>query len=117
MLSPINYLNLLQEKKLVKKFSIEEVKQLASKYDNLMREKLQIQPQKRIMFIASCLLALQDDFFAKTYSMAEDNLAIVDSIITNVERVLKNNRIPDNKVKQICDNTKLIKNYQKLIDL
>lgn len=117
LLSPINYLNLLQKKKLVKKFSIEEVKQLASKYNNLMREKLQIQPQERIMFIASCLLALQDDFFSKTYSMAEDNLAIVDSIITNVERVLENNRIPDNKVKQICNNTKLIKNYQKLIDL
>lgn len=117
LLSPINYLNLLQKKKLVKKFSIEEVKQLASKYNNLMREKLQIQPQERIMFIASCLLALQDDFFAKTYSMAEDNFTIVDAIITNVERVLKNNGIPDNKVKQICNNTKSIKNYQKLIDL
>ncbi len=117
LLSPINYLNLLQQKKLVKKFSIEEVKQLASKYNDLMREKLQIQPQERIMFIASCLLALQNDFFAKTYSMATDNLAIVDDIIINVERVLKNNKIADNKVKQICNNATLIKNYQKLIEL
>ncbi|HEC1759963.1 TPA: SAM-dependent DNA methyltransferase [Campylobacter lari] len=117
LLSPINYLNLIERKKLVKKFSIEEVKQLANKYNNLMREKLQIQPQERIMFIASCLLALQDSFFAKTYSMTGDNLAIVASIITNVKRVLENNGIPDNKVTQICNNTKLIKNYQKLIEL
>lgn len=117
LLSPLNYLNFLEKKKLVKKFSIAEVKQLANKYNNLMREKLQIQPQERIMFVASCLLALQDDFFAKTYSLAGDNLAIADAIITNVERVLKNNKIPDKKVKQICNNARLIKSYQKLLDL
>lgn len=117
LLSPINYLNLLEKKKLVKKFSIEEIKQLANKYNKLMREKLQIQPQERIMFISSCLLALQDEFFVKTYSMAKDNFTIIDSIITNIERVLKNNKIPDKKVNQICNNAKLIKNYQKLIEL
>lgn len=64
LLSHINYLNLLQKKKLTKRFSI-----------------------KRIIVIASCLLVPQDNFFTKIYSMAENNLTIINSIITNVERI------------------------------
>lgn len=116
LLSPINYLNLLESKKLVKKFSVEEIKQLANKYNNIMRE-LNIIPQERIMFIASCLLALQNDFFAKTYNMSADNSALVETLITNVEIVLKNNKIPDKKIQQICANARLIKNYQKMLEL
>lgn len=116
LLSPINYLNIIEKKKLVKKFSVEEIKQLANKYNNLMRE-LTIIPQERIIFIASCLLALQNELFAKTYNMSSDNSALVDMLITNVEIVLKNNKIPDKKIQQICNNARLIKNYQKILEL
>ncbi len=88
LLTPQNYINLLTKKKLVKKFSIEEIKIYASKFNELMRNELQIIPQERIFFIASCLLALQDKTFSNDYQNAVDISALIDNLVSAVERDL-----------------------------
>ena len=118
ILTPLNYIDLLENKKLTRKFSIEEIKVKASHFNKLMREELQIQPQERISFIASCLLALQDAAFMRVYAeLAADNNALIETLIAAVRRVLVSNAIPDNKIAQIINNTNLIKNYARLFEL
>lgn len=117
LITPNNYINLLEKKKLVKKFSINEIKQNANKYNELMRETLKIPAQERIIFVATCLLALQDKHFINSYPSISDNSILTENIISSVKRVLKNNKIPDIKIQQIVNNSQLIKNYQKLLEL
>lgn len=117
LLTPLNYINIILNKQLVKKFSIEEIKVKANLFNNLMRDYLHIQPQERILFIASCLLALQDDYFKKTYNLSTDNISLLDTLITAVERVLKVNHIPTSKVELIINNTKLLQGYSKLLEM
>ena len=117
LLTPQNYINLLTKKKLVKKFSIEEIKIYASKFNELMRNELQIIPQERIFFIASCLLALQDKTFSNDYQNAVDISALIDNLVSAVERVLRKAKINSDKLNMIKANAEQIKNYSKLTDL
>ena len=79
--------------------------------------KIGIIPQKRITFIATCLLALQSDYFLKAYCNASDNNELINNIISTVESVLKNKKIPQAKIEQIINNAKHIKGYKKLSEL
>ncbi len=117
LLTPLNYLDLVEEKRLSRKFSLHEIKSLAKTYNTLMHEKLQIQMQERIMFIASCLLALCDDFFLKTYALNSNNEALIESIIMHVKNVLYKYNLDKDKITQILNEVKLIKSHQKLIAL
>lgn len=58
-----------------------------------MRNELQIIPQERIFFIASCLLALQDKTFSNDYQNAVDISALIDNLVSAVERDLLRERI------------------------
>ena len=117
LLTPQNYINILSKKKLVKKFSIEEIKIYASRFNDLMRNELQIIPQERIFFIASCLLALQDKTFLNNYQNSVDINALIDNLVSAVERVLKKAKINPDKLYMIKINAEHIRNYSKLTDL
>lgn len=116
LLTPLNYVNILTNKQLVKKFSVDDIKLKANLFNELMRDSLNIQPQERILFIASCLLALKDASFQNTYNTISDNKALIDNLISAVSRTLNNSGIPQEKISLILNNSKLIKGYTTLIE-
>ncbi len=115
-LTPQNYLDLIKNQKLVKNFSYIEIKEKAIEFNEHLRNTLKIEPSKRIMFIAGCLLALKDSNFQNCYSNGLNAKQIITLMFGAIQNVLKNHKIPSDKIKNIVDSCQFIKN-NKAIDI
>lgn len=112
ILEPKNYIKLIKGENLQKEYSLEEIRTLAIEMHECLREIKVIEAHKPI-FIAGILIALNDEDFAKSYSLLPSYKAVMSSIQTAIENVLKNSGIKNDRaayIKQVFktlqDNTK-----------
>jgi len=112
ILEPKNYIRLVKGEKLQKDYSLDEIRETAIEMHNCLREVKVVEAHKPI-FIAGILIALSDDDFCKMYSGLPSFKAVMSSIQSAIENVLKNSGIKNDRVayikqvfKTLQDNTK-----------
>ena len=88
ILEPKNYIKLIKGEKLQKDYSLDEIRETAIEMHDCLREIKVIEAHKPI-FIAGILIALSDDDFCKMYSGLPSFKAVMASIQTAIENVLK----------------------------
>lgn len=116
LLTPKNYKDLIEKKKLVKKFSYTEIKEKAIEFNDHLRSELKIEPSKRIMFIAGCLLALKDPTFQQTYSTLPTEI-IISQMTNSIRKVLSSHNIPQVKIDLIVNSCSFIGNYKVILEI
>ena len=112
ILEPKNYIKLIKGEKLQKDYSLDEIRETAIEMHDCLREIKVVEAHKPI-FIAGILIALSDDDFCKMYANLPSFKAVMSSIQTAIESVLKNSGIKSDRaayIKQVFktlqDNTK-----------
>ena len=116
-LTPKNYKDLIDNKKLVKKFSYIEIKEKAIEFNEHLRNTLKIEPSKRIMFIAGCLLALKDSSFQQSYSKGLPTKMIIQQMIQSIKNVLSEHNIPQTKINLITKSCSFIEDYKEINEI
>jgi type I restriction-modification system DNA methylase subunit len=113
ILDPANYLKLVQGKKMERKFSIEEVRELSIEMHERLRE-IKISVKDKPIFIAGILIALQDTNFRNDW----DNISRFDSLISlmlgSIDNVLEYSDIRPGKINTIKASFAKIKTNEKL---
>ncbi len=112
ILEPQNYIELIKGNKLKKAYSLDEIRNTAIDMHNFLRE-IKVTEAHKPIFIAGILIALNDDDFAKSYSMLTSYKAVMQNIQNAIENVLENSEIKSNRISYIkqvfatlLDNTK-----------
>ncbi len=112
ILEPKNYVKLIKGEKLQKEYSLDEIRALAIEMHDALREIKVVEAHKPI-FVAGILIALNDEDFSKSYALLPSYKAVMSSIQTAIENVLKNSGIKSDRavyIKQVFktlqDNTK-----------
>lgn len=112
ILEPKNYIKLVKGEKLQKDYSLNEIRETAIEMHDYLREIKVVEAHKPI-FIAGILIALSDEDFSKSYAFLPSYKAVMSSIQTAIENVLKNSGIKNDRaayIKQVFktlqDNTK-----------
>ncbi len=112
ILEPKNYIKLVKGEKLQKGYSLDEIRETAIQMHDYLREIKVVEAHKPI-FIAGILIALSDDDFCKMYASLPSFKAVMTSIQTAIENVLKSSGIKSDRaayIKQVFktlqDNTK-----------
>lgn len=112
ILEPKNYIKLIRGEKLQKDYSLDKIRETAIEMHECLREIKVVEAHKPI-FIAGILIALSDDDFCKMYSLLPSFRAVMSSIQTAIENVLKNSGIRSDRAsyiksvfKTLQDNTK-----------
>ena len=97
ILEPLNYLNLVEGKKLERKFSLQEIRELSQ----IMHEKLRqikISEKDKPIFIAGMLIALQNADFRNTWNNINSFNSLVKLMIDSIEETLDNSDIKREKI-------------------
>ena len=112
ILEPKNYMELIRGNKLKKAYSLDEIRNTAIDMHNSLRE-IKVTESHKPIFIAGILIALNDEDFAKSYSMLSSYKLVMQNIQNAIENVLKDSDIKSsriNYIKQVFntlqDNTK-----------
>ena len=112
ILEPKNYIKLVKGEKLQKAYSLDEIRETAIEMHDYLREIKVVEAHKPI-FVAGILIALSDDDFCKMYSALPSFRAVMLSIQSAIENVLKKSGIKSDRasyIKQVFktlqDNTK-----------
>jgi len=112
ILEPKNYIKLVKGEKLQKDYSLDEIREMAIEMHDCLREIKVVEAHKPI-FIAGILIALSDDDFCKMYAALPSFKAVMSSIQSAIENVLKSSGIKSDRasyIKQVFktlqDNTK-----------
>ena len=113
ILEPLNYLNLANGKKMERKFSLQEIRELSQ----IMHEKLRtikISEKDKPIFIAGILIALQNaDFRNNWYNINSFN-SLVKLMIDSIEETLDNSDIKREKIEAIKSSFRRIKSNEKI---
>jgi len=112
ILEPKNYIKLVKGEKLQKDYSLDEIRETAIEMHDCLREIKVVEAHKPV-FIAGILIALSEDDFCKMYTGLPSFKAVMSSIQTAIEGVLKDSGIKNDRadyIKQVFktlqDNTK-----------
>jgi len=112
ILEPLNYVKLAKGERLQKSYSLDKIRDLAIEMHDCLREIKVIEAHKPI-FIAGILIALSDEDFCKMYFKLPSFRAVVTSIQSAIENVLKGSGIKSDRAayiksvfKTLQDNTK-----------
>jgi type I restriction enzyme M protein len=100
LLSIQSYLRLHENADVARELSDLHIQQKAVEYNDTLH-RLEIPEHERCTFISAVLVALQDDFFRSSYHKAQDVNDLVSLIIAACERVLKKNKITEERRKTI----------------
>lgn len=111
-----NYLKLYKGEKIQKKFSLEEIRTLAFKMHETLRE-IKITEKQKPIFIAGLLIALIDDGFSKNYQNITDFDLLVGAVINAINRVLDASDVRQEKIADIKQQFEIIKRNPKLKDI
>ena len=112
ILEPLNYLNLVEGKKLERKFSLQEIRELSQ----IMHEKLRqikISEKDKPIFIAGMLIALQNSDFRNTWNNINSFNSLVKLMIDSIEETLDNSDIKREKIEAIKSSFRRIKSNEK----
>ena len=113
ILEPLNYLNLVEGKKLERKFSLQEIRELSQ----IMHEKLRqikISEKDKPIFIAGMLIALQNADFRNTWNNINSFNSLVKLMIDSIEETLDNSDIKREKIEAIKSSFRRIKSNEKI---
>ena len=113
ILEPINYLNLANGKKLERKFSLQEIREMSL----IMHEKLRqikISEKDKPIFIAGILIALQNIEFRRDWNNMSSFKFLIDALVEAIEQVLDNSNIKREKIDSIKASFRKVKTNEKL---
>ena len=113
ILEPLNYLNLANGKKMERKFSLQEIRELSQ----IMHEKLRqikISEKDKPIFIAGILIALQNQDFRADWNNINKFSTLVNEMINAIEIILDNSDIKREKIDAIKSSFKRIKSNEKI---
>lgn len=113
ILEPLNYLNLANGKKLERKFSLQEIREMSL----IMHEKLRqikVSEKDKPIFIAGILIALQDSVFRNEWNKTDSFTILVNELMESIGRVLDNSDIKREKIDNIKNSFRKIKTNEKL---
>lgn len=113
ILEPLNYLNLIDGKKLQRKFSLQEIRELSQ----IMHEKLRqikISEKDKPIFIAGMLIALQNNDFRNNWNNINSFNSLVKLMIDSIEETLDNSDIKREKIDAIKSSFRRIKSNEKI---
>lgn len=113
LLEPLNYLNLANGKKMERKFSLQEIRELSQ----IMHEKLRqikISEKDKPIFVAGILIALQNPDFRADWNNINKFTTLVNSMITAIETTLDNSDIKKEKIDAIKSSFRRIRTSEKL---
>lgn len=113
ILEPLNYLNLANGKKLERKFSLQEIRELSQ----IMHEKLRqikISEKDKPIFIAGILIALQNTDFRTDWNNINKFSTLVNEMINAIDTTLDNSDIKREKIDAIKSSFKRIKSNEKI---
>ena len=113
ILEPINYLNLIRGEKIKKKYSLEEIREIALIMHNSLRS-IKVTEKHKPLFIAGILIALQDEEFSRDYNNITSYKLLVTALNTAIDNVLVTNEINRNKIEYVKNAFKTIGNNEKL---
>lgn len=113
ILEPLNYLNLANGKKMERKFSLQEIRELSQ----IMHEKLRqikISEKDKPIFIAGILIALQNNDFRTDWNNISKFNNLIDSMIGAIDKTLDDSDIKREKIEAIKSSFRRIKSNEKL---
>lgn len=113
ILEPLNYLNLANGKKLERKFSLQEIRELSQ----IMHEKLRqikISEKDKPIFVAGILIALQNSDFRNNWNNINSFNSLVKLMIDSIEETLDNSDIKREKIEAIKSSFRRIKSNEKI---
>lgn len=113
ILEPLNYLNLANGKKMERKFSLQEIRELSQ----IMHEKLRqikISEKDKPIFIAGILIALQNADFRTDWNNINKFSTLVNEMINAIDSTLDNSDIKREKIDAIKSSFKRIKSNEKI---
>ncbi len=113
LLEPLNYLNLANGKKLARKYSLWEIRELSQ----IMHEKLRqikISEKDKPIFVAGILIALQDNDFRADWNNINNFSNLVYSMIKTIDTTLDNSEIKREKIEAIKSSFRRIKSNEKI---
>ena len=113
ILEPLNYLNLVEGKKLERKFSLQEIRELSQ----IMHEKLRqikISEKDKPIFVAGILIALQNSDFRNTWNSINSFNSLVKLMIDSIEETLDSSDIRREKIEAIKSSFRRIKSNEKI---
>ncbi len=113
ILEPLNYLNLVNGKKMERKFSLQEIRELSQ----IMHEKLRtikISEKDKPIFIAGILIALQNKDFRADWNNINKFSLLVNEMINAIDLTLDNSDIKREKIDAIKSSFKRIKSNEKI---
>lgn len=113
ILEPLNYLNLANGKKMERKFSLQEIRELSQ----IMHEKLRqikISEKDKPIFIAGILIALQNADFRTDWNNISKFSTLVNEMINAIDSTLDNSDIKREKIDAIKSSFKRIKSNEKI---
>jgi len=112
ILTPNNYLHYINGETISKKYSLEEIKKTAITFNENLR-KIKITEKYKPLFIAGILIALESKDFIKDYKKLSSFNSVMNSIISNIEEVLKNKKVEQDRIDNLTQVFKQIKSNQK----
>ncbi len=113
ILEPLNYLNLANGKKMERKFSLQEIRELSQ----IMHEKLRqikISEKDKPIFIAGILIALQNADFRTDWNNINKFSTLVNEMLNAIDSTLDNSDIKREKIEAIKSSFKRIKSNEKI---
>ena len=113
ILEPLNYLNLANGKKMERKFSLQEIRELSQ----IMHEKLRqikISEKDKPIFIAGILIALQNPDFRTGWNELNKFSMLVNEMINAIDVTLDESDIKREKIEAIKSSFKRIKSNEKI---
>ncbi|MCL2373677.1 MAG: SAM-dependent methyltransferase [Treponema sp.] len=113
ILDPANYLKLVQGKKMERKFSIEEVRELSLEMHERLRE-IKVSVKDKPIFIAGILIALQDSSFRSDWDNLSQFDTLVKLMVGSIESMLDKSNIRKEKINAIKGSFEKIKTNEKL---
>ena len=113
ILEPLNYLNLANGKKLERKFSLQEIRELSQTMHEKLRQ-IKISEKDKPIFIAGILIALQNADFRTDWNNISKFHTLVNEMISAIDTTLDNSDIKREKIDAIKSSFKRIKSNEKI---
>lgn len=113
ILDPANYLKLVQGKKMERKFSIEEVRELSLEMHERLWE-CKVSVKDKPIFIAGILIALQDQSFRNDWDSLSNFDMLVRTMVGSIESMLDKSNVRKEKIDAIKSSFEKIKTNEKL---
>ncbi len=113
ILEPLNYLNLANGKKMERKFSLQEIRELSQ----IMHEKLRqikISEKDKPIFIAGILISLQNSDFRTNWNNIKTFPSLISEMIRAIDSTLDESDIKKEKIEAIKSSFRRIKSNEKI---